>query len=134
MTARSADGHRRKHPNRPDEWIDRRSKDPPSATIPHASFPRSRLNEDESLDTRSLTRPLSSGCVVVMAAAIVSCLLLFLNGGVVMALVNVLDDWGFSYMSDDRITQFIVLIGPVLLLVIQWLMIDYVTTRLRRPR
>lgn len=92
------------------------------------------MNEDESLDTRSLTRPLSSGCVVVMAAAIVSCLLLFLNGGVVMALVNVLDDWGFSYMSDDRITQFIVLIGPVLLLVIQWLMIDYVTTRLRRPR
>jgi len=92
------------------------------------------LNEDESIDVRSLTRPTSSGCVVVMAAAIVSCLLLFLNGGVVMALVNVLDDWGFVYMSDDRITQFIVLIGPVLLLVLQWLMIDYVTTRLRRPK
>ncbi len=69
-----------------------------------------------------------------MTAALVSCFLLFLNGGVVMALVNALDDWGFTYTADDRITQFIVLIGPVLLLVIQWMMIDYVTARLRRPR
>jgi len=92
------------------------------------------LNEDESIDVRSLTRPTSSGCVVVMAAALLSCCLLFLNGGVVMALVNVLDDWGFTYMSDDRITQFIVLIGPVLLLVIEWMMIDYVTARLRRTK
>ena len=69
-----------------------------------------------------------------MTAALVSCFLLFLNGGVMMALVNTLDDWGFTYTADDRVTQFIVLIGPVLLLVIQWMMIDYVTTRLRRPK
>src|SRR5690606_30081530 len=90
------------------------------------------LDDDETIDIRSLTGPTSSGRVVVMTSALISCVLLFLNGGVVMAVVHALDDRGFRFASDDRITQFLVLIGPVLLLIIQWMMIDYLRARLPR--
>jgi hypothetical protein len=92
------------------------------------------LEDDESVDLRSLTRPTSSGCLVVMTSALVSCVLLFLNGGVVMALVNALAQRGVAFASDERITQFLVLIGPVLLLILQWIMLDYLLIRLRRVK
>ncbi len=59
-----------------------------------------------------------------MSAAI-SCLLLFLNGGLVMAFLNALADREWQPAKDPQITQFVVLLIPVLLLVIQWWMIDY---------
>lgn len=90
------------------------------------------VDEDDSLDPMTLARPGSAGCWIVLISALVSCLLLFLNGGVVMALINMLDDAGWQIVGDTRFTQFVVLIGPVVLLVIQWMMIDYLRNRLFR--
>jgi len=49
-----------------------------------------------------------------------------------MALINAIGERGYTWVGDDRITQFLVLVGPVLLLVIQWSMIDYLRTHLQR--
>jgi len=88
------------------------------------------LEDEESIDTRSLIWPTSSGCVGVFVSAIASCVLLFLNGGVVMAILNALDDQNWALFRDDQLSQFSVLIGPVIMLVIQWRMIDYLRDHL----
>jgi len=90
------------------------------------------LNEKETIDAAALSRVTTSGCLVIFASALVSCVLLFLNGGVTMALINAVGERGYTWVADDRITQFLVLIGPVLLLIIQWTMIDYLRTRFQR--
>lgn len=88
------------------------------------------MEDEESIDTRSLIWPTSSGCVGVFVSAIASCVLLFLNGGVVMAILNALDDQNWTLFRDDQLSQFSVLIGPVIMLVIQWRMIDYLRDHL----
>lgn len=90
--------------------------------------------DEQKIDERSLLKPTSSGCLVILASAVVSCILLFLNGGLVMALINVFADRDLPYAQDGRISQFIVLIGPVLLLIVQWMMIDYVRVRVGRTK
>lgn len=90
------------------------------------------LNEQESIDAAALSGVTTSGCVLIFASAMLSCILLFLNGGVTMALINAVGERGYNWVNNDRITQFLVLFGPVLLLVMQWTMIDYLRTRLQR--
>lgn len=92
------------------------------------------MEDEETIDHLSLLKPTSSGCLVVLTSALLCCVLLFFNGGLVMAVVNTFDDQDWAFAQNDRITQFIVLIGPVLLLIIQWMMIDYLRSQLRRRR
>ncbi len=92
----------------------------------------SGLKEKESIDAAALSGVATSGCALIFASAILSCILLFLNGGLTMALINAIGERGYTWVGDDRITQFLVLVGPVLLLVIQWSMIDYLRTHLQR--
>jgi hypothetical protein len=60
--------------------------------------------------------------------------LLFLNGGVVLAALNALSSGGFVILRNESFSQFAVLFGPVVLVVIQWVMIDYLRTHLLRRR
>jgi hypothetical protein len=90
------------------------------------------LEDKDSIDVRALSRPTFSGCLIVLLSATGSCLLLFLNGGVTMAFINLLNESGYTLVRDDRISQFAVLVGPVILLIIQWWMIDYLRVHLRR--
>jgi len=92
----------------------------------------STLNEKETLDAAALGGVTTSGCMLIFTSAILSCVFLFLNGGVTMALINAAGERGYNWVNDDRITQFLVLVGPVLLLIIQWTMIDYLRSRLQR--
>ncbi len=69
-----------------------------------------------------------------MAAALVTAGLLFLNGGLVMALLNVVTQGGASWLRDERFMQFALFAGPVLLVVVEWMMIDFLRTRLWRSR
>jgi hypothetical protein len=91
-------------------------------------------DDDGPIDRRSLIKPTSSGCLMIVGSALLSCILLFFNGGFIMALLHAFADQGWTFTNDDRITQFIVLIGPVLLLIIQWMILDYLWARLRRRR
>lgn len=59
-------------------------------------------------------------------------MLLFINGSMVTAVYSAIAETGPAVMQDPRLIQFVLFVGPVLLLVVQWVMIDYVTGRLRR--
>jgi uncharacterized membrane protein YhdT len=58
--------------------------------------------------------------------------LLFLNGGLVMALLNVVAQEGASWLRNEQFMQFSLFAAPVLLLVVEWMMIDFLRTRLWR--
>lgn len=75
------------------------------------------------------------GCLPTIGSALLSSLLLFLNGAVVLAIINALSS-GHSPLIDlvvknDKWTQFLVLCGPVVLLILEWLMFDYLRSILR---
>lgn len=90
------------------------------------------LNEQESIDRAVVAGAQASGCLLLALSALLSCGMLFLNGGVTMALINAAGERGYGWVNDDRITQFLVLVSPVLLLVAQWWMIDYLRSRFQR--
>lgn len=95
------------------------------------------MEDQESIDaainsTGAINRATASGCFTIMLYALLSSVLLFLNGGLTMALINALGEREHAWVNDDRITQFLVLIGPVILLIFQWVMIDYLKTHLQR--
>ena len=81
--------------------------------------------EAEPFDPSQLTRIGYSGCVATLAWAVVACLLLFINGGLVLALLHEFGaEFDGTWLRDERVTQLLVLIGPVVLLVMQWWFID----------
>ncbi|WP_164102995.1 hypothetical protein [Candidatus Laterigemmans baculatus] len=73
------------------------------------------------------------GCLFVIASTALTCLLLFINGGLVQAAYAMLAPTGPDFLSEPRVTQFVMFVGPVLLVVVEWVMIDYLLARLRRP-
>ncbi len=71
-----------------------------------------------------------AACLTAMGSALMTGFLLFLNGGGVLAAVNTLASGGLEELNDDRFSQFLVLFGPVLMVVVQWMMIDYLRAHL----
>lgn len=76
----------------------------------------------------------AAGCLAALGSALMTGFLLFLNGGVVLAALNALSSGGVIWLRNESFSQFIVLIGPVILVVIQWMMLDYLRTRLVQRR
>jgi hypothetical protein len=77
---------------------------------------------------------MTAGCVTTFASALLTCLMLFINGSVVMAVLTAISRSGPSWASKPEFSQFMLFIVPVMLVVAEWMMIDYVRTRLRhRP-
>lgn len=72
------------------------------------------------------------GCLFVIASTLLTCLLLFINGGLVQAAYAVLAPTGPALMGNPRVSQFVLFTVPVLLVVVEWVMIDFVIGRLRR--
>ena len=72
------------------------------------------------------------GCLFAIASTLLTCLLLFINGGLVQAAYAMLTPSGPAILRDAKVSQFVLFVGPVLLVVIEWVMIDFVTSRLRR--
>lgn len=86
-------------------------------------------------DDKSLNRTtVAAGCFAALGSALLTGFLLFLNGGVVLAALNALSSGGLTILRNESFSQFAVLFGPVVLVVIQWMMIDYLRTRLIRRR
>lgn len=75
---------------------------------------------------------IANGCLFAIASTLVTCLLLFINGGLVAAICEVTMDSGPIWLTDSRTVQFVLFVGPVCLVVVQWVMIDYVISRMRR--
>jgi hypothetical protein len=72
------------------------------------------------------------GCVFALASTLLTCGLLFINGGLVSALCDAARESWPGWFEEYRVDQFLFFVGPVLLVVIQWMMIDYVVSRVRR--
>jgi hypothetical protein len=75
---------------------------------------------------------LAPGCLFATVSTLATCLLLFVNGGLVAAICSAASRSGVSILSNTGVHQFFLFVGPVVLVVIQWMMIDYVTSRIRR--
>lgn len=72
------------------------------------------------------------GCLYAATSTAVTCVLLFINGSMVTAIYSAAAETGPAVMHDPRLIQFVLFVGPVLLVVAEWMMIDYVLGRLRR--
>jgi len=86
------------------------------------------------LENESRREGQAIGCLAAVSSALLTGFLLFLNGGVVLAGLNAVSSGGFPFLRDERFSQFVVLAGPVVLVVIQWIMLDYLRTRFVRRR
>ncbi len=73
-----------------------------------------------------------AGCLMIMATALFACALLFFNGSIVMAVIDALRESDAGWVPEDQVAQFVVLLGPVLLLVVQWWLIDHLRSGLAR--
>ena len=77
-------------------------------------------------------RVLPAGCLLMMVSALVTCLMLLVNGSLVMAVLDSIPNSAPSWARKPEFVQFMLFSVPVLLVVVQWIMIDYVRNRLRR--
>ncbi len=74
----------------------------------------------------------TAGCIMAIGSALLTCLMLFINGSLVMAVLTAVARSGPSWASKPEFSQFMLFLVPVLLVVAEWVMIDYVRTRLRQ--
>lgn len=75
---------------------------------------------------------MAQGCFFATASTLITCFLLFINGGLMAAICNAALRSGVAFMRTTGVHQFCLFVGPVVLVVIQWMMIDYVVNRVRR--
>ena len=78
----------------------------------------------------------AAGCAIGIGSALFTCLLLYLNGLLVLVVISALKQpGGSSWADDEKIAQCALFLVPVILVVVEWMMIDYVRTRfVRRAR
>ncbi len=90
------------------------------------------LRPSRSHHASQLSTGISHGCLFAVIATLITCGMLFINGAIVRALCDAAADPWPRVFGDHRVEQFIYFVGPVVLVVIQWMMIDYVISRVRR--
>lgn len=74
----------------------------------------------------------TAGCAIGIGSALFTCFLLYLNGSLVLAVISALNRAGENWLADEKIAQCVLFLVPVILVVIEWMMIDYVRTRFVR--
>ncbi|QDT10102.1 hypothetical protein K239x_20560 [Planctomycetes bacterium K23_9] len=67
-------------------------------------------------------------------SALITCGLLFINGALVLAVLRAFSRSGADWARDVRLMQFLLLLVPVILVVLQWKLLDYLRYRFRRTR
>lgn len=75
---------------------------------------------------------IAAGCLIAGSVALLTCLMLFVNGSLVLAILTALEGQGPRWFRDPRVSQFLLFAVPVLLVVVQWKLIDYLRRKLRR--
>ncbi len=77
---------------------------------------------------------LAGGCLIAFASAMLTGVMLVINGSFVWALLSVFTKTGPAWATKPEFSQFILFLFPVLLVVAEWMMIDYLRSRLRQRR
>jgi hypothetical protein len=76
---------------------------------------------------------IAAGCAFALLSALVACILLVLNGGLVwLVYLEVVESQLSEGMRESGIPQFALFVGPVVLLVLQWLAFDFLVGQFRR--
>ncbi|TWT76566.1 hypothetical protein CA13_70610 [Planctomycetes bacterium CA13] len=73
------------------------------------------------------------GCLATLGSVSVTCVLLFLNASFVMAVMKLIEPQFPSWMDRPGTNQFLLFSIPVVLVVVEWMLIDYARGRFRRP-
>ena len=81
-----------------------------------------------AIDPKTIPR----GCLLSVGSALVTCVMLFINGSLVLAFLAAFSKFGPDWMRNPSFAQFMLYLVPVLLAVAQWMMIDYVRSRFQR--
>jgi hypothetical protein len=77
----------------------------------------------------------TAGCAIGIGSALFTCFLLYLNGSLVLAVISALSQADETWQKNEQVVQCFLFIVPIILVVIEWMMIDYIRTRfLRRTR
>ncbi len=75
---------------------------------------------------------LPAGCFLTLLWAAVMCLMLLINGSLVMAVLDSIPNRAPSWARKPEFVQFMLYFFPVVLVVVQWILIDYFWGRYRQ--
>jgi hypothetical protein len=115
--------------------IDQGSQSDGAATASEAerSGKRNHVGSDEWIGAKHFeVTDIAGGCITATTSALLSCLLLVINGAFVMALLSVVAASGQNWITNEKLSQFLLFSVPVILLLIQWWLIDTLRWILRR--
>jgi len=140
------------------KWLTRRHAERPSSdrsavekgSRTSAGRFQTRIWESQVRQPQALSRPaggseriggsrfgvsdVAGGCLLAMGSTAISCGLLVINGALVMAVLATLSAAGVPWVRNDQVSQFLLFSIPVALLIVQWMMIDYVRHIVRKNR
>ncbi|TWU43319.1 hypothetical protein Q31b_23580 [Novipirellula aureliae] len=71
------------------------------------------------------------GCAATILSVAITCVLLFFNASFVMALIKLLEPVLPIWARTAGATQFLLFLIPVILLVAEWMLIDFIRSRFR---
>lgn len=74
-----------------------------------------------------------AGCAFACGSAAITCLMLLINGSFVLAILDSIPNTAPAWVRKPEFLQFMLFLIPVLLVVVQWIVIDYVRGKFR-PR
>ncbi|MBB3207654.1 hypothetical protein FHS27_003479 [Rhodopirellula rubra] len=77
---------------------------------------------------------LAGGCLATFVSAAITSCLLILNGALVMAMLSTAAAAGVEWVEGPRMSQFILFSAPILLVILQWMMIDTLRRILHKRR
>ena len=87
---------------------------------------------EKATEHRRTSEP--TGCLASVLSALVTGGLLVVNGSFTLALLTVMTASEVPLVDDDRFRQFLLFVIPMGMVIVQWLMIDYLRRRIRLRR
>ena len=84
-----------------------------------------------SSEKTEMDRAVFRGCLLALASASMTGLMLFVNGSLIWAMLSVLASQGQQWATRPEISQFLLLALPVGLCMAEWKLIDYVRRHVR---
>ena len=79
--------------------------------------------------SRRRSRP-RDGCGFLLATCLFTCIFLVINGAIVVSFYNWFAPRGPQLLSHPKIAQAFLFIGPVVLIVVEWWLADFLVERL----
>ncbi len=97
-----------------------------------STTPQNPSSEKQPDSSERVASPRLLGCAATLGSVVVTCLLLFFNASFVMALLTAAESKFPIWAKNAEASQFILFTTPLVLVVLQWMFIDYARSRFRR--